>query len=325
VGLELGFLDGRATFDGTYYDKATRNQIFNITVSPATGFASKAINAGKISNKGFEALLSVTPIQMDNGFSWTTSFNYAHNASKVAELYPGISTIVLGQGIFAEVNVEAREGLPYGTIYGQGFDRDSATGKLLTEDGIPVVSTGFKVLGNIQPNWTGGWNNSFSYKNWTFGALLDFRRGGQIISETNAVGEYSGVLKSSLRGREIDWNNPGVTVDGIDVGTGLPNTVTVSSETFFQATFPAIEPYIYDASYTKLRELRVGFELPTRWANKFNAQAASLSVTGRNLYTWSKVPNIDPEFAYSSNNFQGIEYAIPSNPRSIGFNVRITP
>jgi TonB-linked SusC/RagA family outer membrane protein len=325
VGLELGFLDGRATFDGTYYDKATRDQIFNITISPTTGFASKAINAGKITNKGFEALLSVTPIQMDNGFSWTTAFNYAHNASKVASLYPGISTIVLGQGIFAEVNVEAREGLPYGTIYGQGFDRDSATGKLLTDDGVPVVSTGFNVLGNIQPNWTGGWNNSFSYKNWTFGALLDFRRGGQIISETNAVGEYSGVLKSSLRGREIDWNNPGVTVDGIDVNTGLPNTVTLSSETFFQATFPAIEPYIYDASYTKLREVRVGFELPTRWANKFNAQAASLSVTGRNLYTWSKVPNIDPEFAYSSNNFQGIEYAIPSNPRSIGFNVRITP
>jgi hypothetical protein len=109
------------------------------------------------------------------------------------------------------------------------------------------------------------------------------------------------------------------------VKTGLPNTVTLSSETFFQATFPAIEPYIYDASYTKLRELRVGFDLPMRWANKFNAQAASLSVTGRNLYTWSKVPNIDPEFAYSSNNFQGIEYAIPSNARSVGFNVRITP
>jgi len=243
----------------------------------------------------------------------------------VEDLYPGISTIVLGQGIFAEVRVEARKGLPYGTIYGQGFDHDSATGLVLTDGGIPVVSTDFKVLGNIQPTWTGGWNNTFTYKNWNFGALLDIRRGGQIVSETNAVGEYSGVLKSSLRGREIDWNNPGYVVHGIDVNTGQPNDVAVTSETFFQATFPAIEPYIYDDSYVKLREVRIGVDLPTRWANKFNAESMSIALTGRNLHTWTNVPNIDPEFTYSSGNFQGIEYAIPSNPRTIGFNVRITP
>ena len=86
-----------------------------------------------------------------------------------------------------------------------------------------------------------------------------------------------------------------------------------------------IEPYIYDASYTKLRELRVGFDLPTSWANRFNAQAASVSVTGRNLYTWAKVPNIDPEFAYSSSNFQGIEFAALPNARTVGLSFRITP
>ena len=325
AGLELGFFEGRASLDATYYHKATSNQIFNITVSPTTGFTNKAINAGRISNTGFEALFSVTPVSLANGFNWTSSFNYSHNASKVEELYPGISTIVLGQGIFAEVRVEARQGLPYGTIYGQGFDHDSATGKVLTDGGIPVVSQGFKVFGNIQPKWTGGWNNNFTYKGWNFGALLDIRRGGQIVSETNAVGEYSGVLKSSLRGREIDWNNPGVVMDGIDVNTGLPNTVAVTSETFFQATFPAIEPYIFDDSYVKLREVRVGFDLPARWASKLNAQSASIAVTGRNLYTWTDLPNIDPEFTYSTGNFQGIEYAIPSNARTIGFNVRITP
>jgi TonB-linked SusC/RagA family outer membrane protein len=324
-GLELGFFDGRASLEATVYDKYTSNQIFNITIPASSGFSSKAINAGKISNRGFEALLTVTPIQTSGGFTWTTNFNYAHNANQVDELYPGIGTIILGQGIFAEVNVEARAGQPYGTIYGQGFARDSATGKILTSGGIPVNASSFSILGNIQPKWTGGWNNTFTYKNWSFGALLDIRRGGQIISETNAVGEYSGVLKSSLRGREIDWNNPGITVQGLDVDTGLPNTITVTSETYFQATFPNIENYVYDDSYVKLRELRVGFDLPQRWADKLNAASVSLAFTGRNLYTWTNVPNIDPEFAYSSGNFQGIEYAIPSNPRSLGVNVRFTP
>jgi TonB-linked SusC/RagA family outer membrane protein len=325
VGLELGFFDGRASLDATYYDKATRNQIFNVTVSPATGFTSKAINAGKISNKGFEALVSVTPILLSNGFNWTTTFNYAHNSSKVEELYPGVNTIVLGQGIFAEVSVEARKGEPYGTIFAQGFDHDSATGLVLTDGGLPVVSTGFRVFGNTQPSWTGGWNNTFSYKGWNLGVLVDFRRGGKIVSETNAVGEYSGVLASSLAGREVDWNNPGYLVNGIDVNTGLPNTERVTSETYFQASFPAIEPYIYDNNWAKLRELRVGFDLPQRWANRFNAESMSIALMGRNLYTWTDVPNIDPEFTYSTGNFQGIEYAIPSNPRTFGFNVRITP
>ena len=76
----------------------------------------------------------------------------------------------------------------------------------------------------------------------------------------------------------------------------------------------------------KLRELRVSYDLPANWAAWFfGAQTATFSVTGRNLITWKNVPNIDPEFAYSSGNFQGMEYMIPSNPRSIGFNLRIVP
>jgi outer membrane receptor protein involved in Fe transport len=325
VGLELGFFQGRASIDASYYDKATHNQIYNVTVSAASGFLAKAINAGRISNKGFEALLSVTPVLLSNGFNWTTTFNYARNKSRVEELAPGVNTIVLGQGIFAEVSVEARKGEPYGTIFAQGFDHDPATGLVLTDGGLPVVSTDFRVFGNTQPTWTGGWSNTLSYKNWNVGALFDIRRGGKIVSETNAVGEYSGVLASSLAGREVDWNNPGYLVNGIDVNTGLPNTIRVTSEKYFQASFPAIEPYIYDNNWVKLREVRVGFDLPARWANRLSAESMSIAVTGRNLYTWTSIPNIDPEFTYSTGNFQGIEYAIPSNPRTIGFNVRITP
>jgi hypothetical protein len=86
-----------------------------------------------------------------------------------------------------------------------------------------------------------------------------------------------------------------------------------------------MEPFVYDASYVKLREVRLGFDLPQRYAGMLRAQAVSLAVTARNLALWTDVPNVDPEFAYSSNNFQGVEYGLPANPRSIGLSLRLTP
>jgi hypothetical protein len=86
-----------------------------------------------------------------------------------------------------------------------------------------------------------------------------------------------------------------------------------------------IEPYVYDASYVKLREMRLGYNLPSSLTRRLGGGNVNIAVTGRNLALWTDVPNIDPEFAYSSGNFQGIEFAIPSNPRSIGVSVRVTP
>jgi hypothetical protein len=82
---------------------------------------------------------------------------------------------------------------------------------------------------------------------------------------------------------------------------------------------------VYDASYTKLREVRVSYELPQAWANRIYAQSANIAFIGRNLMTWTKVPNIDPEFNYSTSNYQGMEFATLPNPRSFGFNIRLTP
>ena len=323
VGLEVGLLNGRVNFDASYYDKSTRDQIFNVSISPASGFTTKSINAGEITNKGFEALLSVTPVDLRNGFRWTSTFNFLKNKSEVASLYPGVETIVLGNGIFRDFSIEARVGQPYGVIWGPGYERDE-NGNILTEDGLPL-STARKVLGNIQPDWTGGWNNQFSYKNVSLNVLFDIRQGGKIFSYTNFIGDYAGVLESSLKGRELDWDDPGYTFNGVDVNTGQPNDVTITAEEYFQGTFGLAEQYVYDASYVKLRELRLGYDLPSRWAGRLNASSISVALTGRNLALWTDVPNIDPEFALSSGNFQGVEYAIPSNPRSVGFSVRITP
>ncbi len=328
LGLELSLLDGRVTFDGSIYDKYTTNQIFSAPVSQTTGFTTKAINAGKITNKGQEFILAVTPVQTDGGFSWNSAFNYGHNKSLIAELAPGVTTLLLGTA--HATRLEARLDHPYGAIMGNAWARD-AQGNLLLKKGLPyAASTAMDhYFGSVQPQWTGGWGNTLTYKGIRLYGLLDFHMGGHLASITNLWGDFTGIFPSSLKGREVDWNNPGIVVDGIDTKTGLQNTINVDAETYWQCIAyncdKVVEYHVYDATYTKLRELSVSFDLPRTFASRFNTSGISLALTGRNLKTWAKVPNIDPEFAYQTGNVQGIEFGALPNARVWGFNVRVTP
>ncbi|MFL5486901.1 MAG: SusC/RagA family TonB-linked outer membrane protein [Gemmatimonadaceae bacterium] len=332
VGAEMALFGNRVILDASAYKKSTRNQIFDVEVSGASGFDRKWVNAGEIDNKGFESLLTLNLVQAPNRFNWTTTFNFARNRSTVVDLAPDVETIVLGTGGFGDVVVEARKGLPYGTIRGYRYLRDDA-GNIQVSNGFPLSEDTLSVLGNIQPKWTGGWSNQISFGNLSVNTLLDIKRGGQLYSVTNMFGEYAGVLANTVNGRENDYNDPGVLVEGIDVATittanpnGSPNTKRITAEKYYHGLFGYTERYVYDAGYVKLRELRVSYNLPSTLANRLmGAHAASISLTGRNLKMWTNVPNIDPEFAYSSRNDQGIEVNMSPNPRSFGFNLRIVP
>jgi TonB-linked SusC/RagA family outer membrane protein len=328
LGAELSLLDGRITFDGSLYDKYTKNQIFNAPVSTTTGFTVKSINAGKITNKGHEFLLGITPIQTDGGMSWNSTFNYGRNKSRITELAPGVTTLLLGSLFSARV--EARLDKPYGAIMGRAWARD-AQGRLLLQDGLPYAATTSPThyFGSVQPQWTGGWGNTFTFKSLRLYGLLDFRKGGKIASITNMWGDYTGIFPRTIQGREVDWDNPGLVVSGIDEATGQPNTISVDAETYWQCIAyncgQVIEDHVYDASYTKLRELSLSWEVPRSFASRFNTSAITLALSGRNLKTWAKAPNIDPEFSYQTGNNQGIEFAALPNARVWGLNVRITP
>jgi TonB-linked SusC/RagA family outer membrane protein len=326
VGAEIALFDNRVTLDASAYRKSTHNQIFDVDVSGASGFTRKWINAGEISNKGIEALLGINLFQNSTGFSWSTTLNFARNRSKVVDLAPDVDAILLGTGGFGEVRVEARRGEPYGVIRGYKFRRNDAGELLIGNNGRPLREADKSTLGSIQPDWTGGWGNQFTLGNFAINTLLDIKRGGKLYSVTQMFGEYAGVLESSLRGREADWDKPGIVVQGVNVNTGQPNTVNITAERYYHGLFGFTENYVYDASYTKLREVRLTYSLPGSWANKIlGARGASISFTGRNLITWKNVPNIDPEFAYSSRNDQGIEVNMSPNPRSYGFNLRVIP
>lgn len=321
VGVEASFLDGRVTLDASYYSKKTTNQILAVTVSGTSGFGAQSLNAGAVANRGTEALLTANVLSA-RGFDWKTTFNFTANRSSVLALYPGLDNYVIGT---FDYSIEARVGKPYGVMVGRKAARD-ANGQLLLTQGLPTRETDSHVYGNINPRWIGGWNNEFTFKRFSLSLLIDTHQGGNIYSRSNRYGEGYGILSSSIPGREVDWNNPGIVAKGIDVKTGQPNQVRVTAESYYiQLSTVASGEYLYDATYTRLREMRLSWDVPPAWTRRVNAASISLALVGRNLLLWDRFPNMDPEFSYSSGNLQGTEFANTPNPRSFGFNVRVTP
>ena len=323
-GVEVSFFDDRITADASYYQKFSRDQILPLTIAPATGFTATVINAGQISNKGFEISATAKPIKLANGFSWSTTFNYNKNTSRVDELAPGLSLITVPGGTWSTA-LQARVGEAYGALFGPSFKRDSATGSLLLSGGFPQKGAS-KVLGNVNPNWVGGWSNEFHYKTLSLNTLLDIRKGGQSFSVGNMWGTYAGTLNASLNGREVDWDKPGLVVKGIDEATGKANTINVTAEDYNHSIYPVVEPYIYDSGFIKLREMRLSWEVPSRLSAKARVSQLNVALVGRNLATWTKYPNYDPENATNAGNGgQGFEMGSLPTTKSLGINLTITP
>jgi TonB-linked SusC/RagA family outer membrane protein len=324
-GVEFALWDDKVTFDGTYYSKKSRNQILPLTTAPATGFSSAVINAGQLSNRGYELSATIRPFKTTrSGLSWSSTFNYLKNKSMVDELFPGLATTIIASQWSS--NIEARVGYPYGILYGYAYARDSATGKLMTSGGLPYRDPNKKVLGNVNPNWTGGWANDLRFKNFSLNTLVDVRTGGQNFSVGNWWGQYAGILSRTLKGREVDWDNPGLIVDGIDKTTKQPNTVRVTAEDYNHTVYPINEAGIYNTGFVKLREVRFGWDAPTRIASRVGATQLNIAFIGRNLATWTDFPNYDPENATNAGNGgQGYDMGAMPTTRSFGINVTLTP
>ena len=324
-GFEASFIDERLILDATYFLKSTKDQIIPLTVAPSSGFTAANVNAGQISNRGYEGMLTAKLLKLKNGFQWTSSVNMVNVKNKVDYLAPGLTTIVVANSGWG-ATIEARAGLPYGAIYGVSFLRDSASGQMLLSGGLPQ-SGPKKVLGNVNPDWTGGWSNEFRYKNYALSILVDIVHGGQNFSVGNWWGQYAGILSTTLVGRQIDWNNPGYVAKGIDVATGKANTVVVTAEDWnHNSTYPINEAAIFSTGFAKLREVRLSYDVPRDWAGKLKLSALNVAVVGRNLFTWTSFPNYDPENSSNSGNGgKGFDMGSMPTLRSYGLNISITP
>ncbi len=323
TGAELRFLDDRVSFDGSYYNKLTSDQIIPAQITSTIGYTSAVVNAGSLRNHGIEGQLNVTPIK-HGSFQWDVTGNYARNRSEVVSLYKGLQTVVLGT--YWGLSVEARANQPYGTLYGNPYLRN-AQGQLVTLNGLPQIDPTQRVLGHYSPNWIGGLQNKFHYGHWDFSFLFDTKQGGQIFSTTKMFGEESGVLKSSLLGRETAeslTDGGGLIVSGVNAD-GSPNTTKVTSQAYFNSLFQNHEANIVSATFTKLREVRLNYEVPQSVANRFRVSAMNVAFVGRNLWLHAAAPDIDPETAFDNSNVQGIEFIGVPSTKSLGFSVNVTP
>lgn len=325
LGLDLRFLKNRVGLDLTYYDQVSRNQILGVEISKASGYDSRILNAGKISNKGLEIVLTGTPVRLPGGFAWETTLNFSRNRNRVLELAEGLTTYVLysRQGL----NSEARVGQAYGTLFGIGFEHTPDGQRVYGANGYPVVSATPRVLGNIQPNWTGGWQNSFRYKGIILTALVDVRSGGSLFDEGTGTGRWTGQYTETGLGREEGIIGKGV----VNAGTAespsfVPNTTIVPASTLYGYNNPRRyhEAAIFDASYVKLRELTLGYQIPATLLSRVKIQSAKISLVGRNvLMLFKNTPHIDPEADRFGANSQGFAYGELPSSRSIGVNLNL--
>ena len=288
VGADIRFLKNRIGLDLTYYKSRTKNQILNIPLTNTSGFDSRVINAGLIENYGMEAILNINGIK-GKAFNWNTDINFSSNRSKVLELADGLTNYVMAS---RRVTIEARVGERMGDMYGIGFARvqntdpnapyydakSEYTGQMVFDDnGRPVRTTNRIKLGNYNPDWMMGISNRFNYKSINLSFLFDIRQGGELYSETQTVGREGGIIIETLEGRATgyDLTQPGNGVIGSGVvvsGSGfVPNAKKVSARewhTAYTGGRGIAEGVMYDASFVKLREVQLGFNVPMKiWLN----------------------------------------------------------
>lgn len=363
AGFEAAFWDNRLYLDFTYYKTDSRNQILKLATTAASGYTSQVRNAGHIRNRGYEIQLGAVPIQTSKGFRWNLDLNYGANSSKVVKL-DDEGLITSYQLYSSGIQILASVGEAYGTLFGTSYVRDANGNVVVDANGLPKISTTNKTLGKFTPDWTGGISNTFSYRSLSLSFLIDASVGGSIFSNTNKTGKYTGVLANTLSGRDAEhgglWyytdamgNNvrlsespsysvssdglyyaqvngqstrvyqDGIMVEGV-TESGSKNEEVVSAEKYYHRIYSITEANVYDASYVKLREVALSYRLPRLWTQKLHLQEASVTLTGRNLWTiYKSVPNIDPESALTTGNAQGVEaYSLPTT-RSFGVNLSV--
>jgi TonB-linked SusC/RagA family outer membrane protein len=320
-GTEMRFFKDRVGVDLTYYNTTSRNQILSFPIDVTSGYTSRYLNAGEIRSHGVEAMLNLTPIRLHNSFRWDISVNWSASRAHVISLVDGLDTYQLPSRY---ISVEAKVGGRMGDMYGSGFERDPA-GNVIYADGVPTLSNTLKKVGNYNPDWIAGINNEFTYKGFVLSFLLDYKHGGNIYSYLYQRGNVAGQLLPSLQGRTNGATGIVGKGDMLDAsGAYVPNTVKVDAETFWESNYLNPETATFNATYLKLREVRLGYAVPQRaLGRKAPIRDLKVMLVGRNLALWTKVPNIDPDTSgLSGGSFlPGIEDMTLPSSRSMGVNV----
>jgi TonB-linked SusC/RagA family outer membrane protein len=334
VGVEMAFAKNRAGFDVTAYNAKSVDQIMPVILSTATGYNSKFLNAGTVENKGIEVSVFATPVQTKN-FSWTVNVNFARNRNKVVKLFEGANNLVL-QDFQGGVSLNATLGQPYGQIRGNDYvyfdDFKSDANRIVGPNGRYRLSTNSNnVIGNANPDWTGGVSNTLKFGDIAFSFLIDTRQGGDIFSLDQFYGQGTGIYPESVALNDL--GNP--SRDPIASGGGIilpgvkdDGTVNDIRRANSEGTLGYRQPtagFVYDASYIKLREASINYTLPKTFVSKLKYfKGIDVALSGRNLWIIDKnIPYADPEESMSAGNLQGYQVGAYPTTRTFTFNVKL--
>jgi TonB-linked SusC/RagA family outer membrane protein len=335
IGADLKFFNNRLGLDFTYYDSKSKDLILSIPVPASSGYQFQYANAASMTNKGIEIIAYIKPIVKKN-FEWEIAVNWSKNKNEVTELANGVPELLLGG--FEGSAIYAVKGKAYGQIYGSRWLRDS-NGNVIIEDdpnsdnlGYPIQDAQVGVIGDVNADWTGGFRNTFSIKNWSFSALIDIKQGGDIWNGTKGALTFFG--RSAITGDRGDSTVFEGVLGHIDPDGNLITNGDVNGEkvvkdqTYYQGIGSGFngptEQFIEDGSYIKLREVNIGYSFPTKLVEKTIFNSLSFAVIGRNLFTSTKYTGVDPETSLTgSENSLGLDYFNMPSTRSIGFSIKL--
>lgn len=332
VGLAMTFLQNRLGFDVAYYKTNTVDQLMPVAVSYTTGYSTKYINAGEMENKGIELMLNGTPMKGDN-FRWDVNLNWAQNKSLVVSLADGVDNLQLAR-LQGGVTINARVGEAYGTIQGTDFVTDASGNKVVGSNGYYLkTATSDQILGDINPDWIGGLNNRFSYKNWAFSFLIDWQEGGSVFSLDQYYGLGTGLYAETVFTNDL--GNPvrndmsdggGLVLPGVKED-GSVNDIRVSGNDYrvFGWSKNPNAAFVYSASYVKLREVVLTYSLPAKMMEDSKIfTGVSFSLVGSNLWIlYKELPHADPEASQGAGNIQGWQSGAMPATRNVGFSVNL--
>jgi TonB-linked SusC/RagA family outer membrane protein len=320
AGTDLKFFDSRLGVNFTWYKSNSYNQFVQYTPAASTGYTVGYLNAGNIENTGIELRIGYD-VAKSSQFDWTTAYNFSTNKNTIIELNPAAPTapiVLTGAGANAYESVLEKGG-SYGDIWGVKFERNAAGQIMLNSSDAPINDGTFQKVGNPNPKFQMGWDNTFSYQRFSLDLLVDGKFGGQVLSMTQMLMDSYGVSAASGAARDAG----GVKVNGVDPnGNAVTN---VNAYTWYSAVggrSGIAEPYMYSATVVRLRQASLGYNLPL--TNSF-FKSLRFSVIGSNLIYFYKKAPYDPEITMStSNGLAGVDVFNQPTTRRIGGQLNAT-
>lgn len=329
LGTEWKFFNGRLGFDFTYYNIVSTNMFIPrdpIASDQVESFTTFFENAGKIVNKGVEIVVTATPIKTSN-LEWNTSINFSKNKNEVVELFPGkldkYKDFGASEGYYARIY----SGGSIGDLYGLTFKRN-ASGQIMLDEksGAPLKISDSEIkekgyLGNLEPKFSLGWNNNFSYKQFSLNFLINAKIGGKCYSQTEAMLDGYGVSKRTGDARD---NGGKVAINAIQ---GTTPVTSIDAKLYYTTVGDRngiSEAYVFDRTNIRLTQLAVSYDLDVNKL-KLPIKAASFSLVGNNLFFIYKKAPFDPELTMSTDmNSQSLDNFNVPPTRTYGFNLKFT-